>query len=246
MLRRFCRCRSVVQSGMLVSKEQPEGIVEKIRVLLAEDHVVVREGTRELVQRERDMEVVGEAGDGEEAIELTSKLRPNVVIMDIAMPKVNGIQATKRIKELCPTTAVLILTAYDNEQYIFALLEAGAAGYLLKNVRRSELISAIRAVHNGESVLHPQIAAKVVERFRERKAPAAAEPLRDALSEREMEVLRLAGKGISNKDIARELSLSVRTVQAHLGSIFNKMGVGSRTEAVLHALRKGWLSLEEE
>jgi len=231
---------------MLGSKEQPEGIVEKIRVLLAEDHVVGREGTRELVQRERDMEVVGEAGDGEEAIELTSKLRPNVVIMDIAMPKVNGIQATKRIKELCPTTAVLILTAYDNEQYIFALLEAGAAGYLLKTVRRSELISAIRAVHNGESVLHPQIASKVVERFRERKVPAAAEPLRDALSEREMEVLHLAGKGISNKDIARELSLSVRTVQAHLGSIFNKMGVGSRTEAVLHALRKGWLSLEEE
>jgi NarL family two-component system response regulator LiaR len=246
MPRRFRWCRSAVQSGMLVSGEQPEGIVEKIRVLLAEDHVVVREGTRELVQRERDMEVVGEAGDGEEAIELTSKLRPNVVIMDIAMPKVNGIQATKRIKELCPATAVLILTAYDNEQYIFALLEAGAAGYLLKNVRRSELISAVRAVHNGESVLHPQIASKVVERFRGRKASAAEEPLKDALSEREMEVLRLAGKGISNKDIARELSLSVRTVQAHLGSIFNKMGVGSRTEAVLHALRKGWLSLEEE
>src|SRR4030042_7078067 len=180
MLRRFCRCRSVVQSGMLASKGQREGIVEKIRVLLAEDHVVVREGTRELVQRERDMEVVGEAGGGGEAIELTSKLLPHVVIMDIAMPKVNGIQATKRIKELAPTTAVLILTAYDNEQYIFALLEAGAAGYLLKNVRRSEPISAVRAVHNGESVLPPQIAATVVESFSERKAPAAAAPLRAA------------------------------------------------------------------
>jgi NarL family two-component system response regulator LiaR len=236
----------MVRSGMLVPEEAPERIMEKIRVLLAEDHVVVREGTRELVQRERDMEVVGEAGDGEEAIELTSRLRPNVVIMDIAMPKVNGIEATKRIKELCPGTAVLVLTAYDNEQYVFALLEAGAAGYLLKNVRGVELISAVRAVYNGESVLHPQVASRVIDRFRGKKMAATAEPLRDALSEREMEVLRLAGKGISNKDIARELSLSVRTVQAHLGSIFNKMGVGSRTEAVLHALRKGWLSLEDE
>jgi NarL family two-component system response regulator LiaR len=221
--------------------------VDKIRVLLAEDHVVVREGTRELVQRERDMEVVGEAGDGQEAIDLTTELRPDVIIMDISMPRVNGIEATKRIKELYPTTAVLILTAYDNEQYIFALLEAGAAGYLLKDVRRSELISAIRAVYSGEPVLHPQIARKVVERFRERKAPSAAdEPNRDALSEREMEVLRLAGKGISNKDIASQLSLSVRTVQAHLGNIFSKLGVGSRTEAVLYALKKGWFSLDED
>jgi NarL family two-component system response regulator LiaR len=222
--------------------------VDVIRVLLAEDHVVVREGTRELVQRERDMEVVGEAGDGEEAIELTDELRPDVVIMDISMPRVNGIEATKRIKERHPTTAVLILTAYDNEQYIFALLEAGAAGYLLKNVRRSELIDAIRAVHQGEPVLHPQIARKVIERFRDRKARPSAEeePIRDPLSEREMEVLRLAGKGISNKDIASQLSLSARTVQAHLGNIFSKLGVGSRTEAVLYALRKGWFSLDDD
>jgi len=222
--------------------------VDVIRVLLAEDHVVVREGTRELVQRERDMEVVGEAGDGEEAIELTDELHPDVVIMDISMPRVNGIEATKRIKERHPTTAVLILTAYDNEQYIFALLEAGAAGYLLKNVRRSELIDAIRAVHQGEPVLHPQIARKVVERFRDRKARPSGEeePIRDPLSEREMEVLRLAGKGISNKDIASQLSLSARTVQAHLGNIFSKLGVGSRTEAVLYALRKGWFSLDDE
>lgn len=222
--------------------------MDVIRVLLAEDHVVVREGTRELVQRERDMEVVGEAGDGEEAIELTDELRPDVVIMDISMPRVNGIEATKRIKERHPTTAVLILTAYDNEQYIFALLEAGAAGYLLKNVRRSELIDAIRAVHQGEPVLHPQIARKVIERFRDRKARPSAEeePIRDPLSEREMEVLRLAGKGISNKDIASQLSLSARTVQAHLGNIFSKLGVGSRTEAVLYALRKGWFSLDDD
>jgi NarL family two-component system response regulator LiaR len=219
--------------------------VEKIRVLLAEDHVVVREGTRELIQREPDMEVVAEAGDGEEAVELSKRTRPDVVIMDIAMPKVNGIEATKLIKQELPTTAVLILTAYDNEQYIFALLEAGAAGYLLKNVRRSELINAVRAVQRGESVLHPQIAAKVVERFRDARGPVAAEePGREVLSERELEVLRLAGKGKSNKDIAGDLSLSIRTVQAHLGNIFNKLGVGSRTEAVLLALKKGWLTLD--
>jgi NarL family two-component system response regulator LiaR len=220
--------------------------MEKIRVLLAEDHIVVREGTRELLRREQDMEVVGEAGDGEEAIELATKLQPDVVVMDIAMPKVNGIEATKRIKELYPSTAVLILTAYDNEQYIFALLEAGAAGYLLKNVRRSELIDAVRAVYAGESVLHPVVAHKVLQRFRGGGGAGGDQGGRDILSEREMEVLRLASKGISNKDIAKELVLSVRTVQAHLSNIFNKLGVGSRTEAVLYALRRGWLSLEEE
>ncbi len=220
--------------------------MEKIRVLLADDHVVVREGTRELVRREQDMEVVGEAGDGEEAIELATGLLPDVVIMDIAMPKLNGIEATKRIKELQPSIAILILTAYDSEQYIFALLEAGAAGYLLKNVRGHELIEAVRAVHAGESILDPVVTRKVLERFRDAKGRPGEEGGRDILSEREMEVLRLASRGISNKDIARELVVSVRTVQAHLGNIFNKLGVGSRTEAVLHALRKGWFSLEEE
>jgi len=169
-----------------------------------------------------------------------------VVIMDIAMPKLNGIEATKRIKELQPSIAILILTAYDSEQYIFALLEAGAAGYLLKNVRGHELIEAVRAVHAGESILDPVVTRKVLERFRDAKGRPGEEGGRDILSEREMEVLRLASRGISNKDIARELVVSVRTVQAHLGNIFNKLGVGSRTEAVLHALRKGWFSLEEE
>ena len=216
----------------------------KIRVLLAEDHVIVREGTRELVQHEPDMEVVGEASDGEEAIQLAAKLRPDVVIMDIAMPKLNGIEATKQIKELYPATAVLVLTAYDDDQYIFALLEAGAAGYLLKNVRGRELIDAIRAVYAGESVLHPAITRKVIESFMPAGKPAERR-IAEPLSEREMEVIKLAGRGMSNKDIAEELSLSVRTVQAHLGNIFNKLGVGSRTEAVLYALKKGWVALED-
>src|SRR4030042_1581527 len=138
---------------------------KNIKVILAEDHDLVREGTRSLLEREPDMEVVGEASDGEEAVELVSRLHPHVVLMDIAMPKVNGIEATRRIKQIYPATATLILTAYDNDQYIMALLEAGAAGYLLKNVKGSELVNAIRAVYAGEAVLHPAIARKVFNRI---------------------------------------------------------------------------------
>jgi NarL family two-component system response regulator LiaR len=217
----------------------------KIKVLLAEDHVVVREGTRELIQREPDMEVTGEAGDGEEAVELAKKLQPDVVIMDISMPKLSGIEATKQIKELHPATAVLVLTAYDNDQYIFALLEAGAAGYLLKNVRGRELIDAIRAVHAGESVLHPAVARRVIEHLTFPTSSVAEKKTTESLSEREVEVLKLAAKGIGNEDIAQQLFLSPRTVQAHLGNIFNKLGVASRTEAVLYGLKRGWLTLED-
>jgi len=215
----------------------------KIKVLLAEDHAIVREGTRELIQHEPDMKVIGEAGDGEEAIELAGKLHPDVVIMDIAMPKLNGIEATKRIKELHPTTAVLILTAYDNDQYIFALLEAGAAGYLLKNVRGCELVDAVRAVYAGESVLYPTVARRIIDRLVS-PTPIESQTI-ESLSKRETEVLKLAAKGISNKDIAQQLFISPRTVQVHLGNIFNKLSVASRTEAVLYGLRRGWLTLED-
>lgn len=217
--------------------------MDKIKVLLAEDHTIVREGTREFVQHEPDMEVVGEASDGEEAVKLATELQPDVVIMDIRMPKLNGIEATRQIKALCPSIAVLILTAYDYDQYIFALLEAGAAGYLLKGARARELIDAIRAVYAGESVLHPVIARRVIDRliFPSVNETRTVEPL----SERETEVLKLAAKGISNKDIAEQLFLSPRTVQAHLGNIFNKLGVASRTEAILYGLRRGWLTLED-
>ena len=219
--------------------------MDKIKILLAEDHVIVREGTRELVQREPDMEVVAEADDGAEAVQLAGKFQPDVVIMDIALPKLNGIEATKQIKALYPATAVLILTAYDNDQYIFALLEAGAAGYLLKTVRGHELIDAIRAVSVGESVLHPKIARKVLSRFMPLATKPSEERVTELLSERELEVLKLAAKGMSNKDIAEQLFLSVRTVQSHLANIFTKLDVGSRTEAILCGLRRGWFTLED-
>lgn len=217
----------------------------KISLLLADDHVLVREGTRELLEHEADLEVVGEADDGEQAVELVTELQPDVVIMDIAMPKLSGIEATKRIKELYPSTAVLVLTAYDNDQYVFALLEAGAAGYLLKNVRGDQLVEAIRAVNAGESVLHPTIARKVVNRFARRPKEPEEERELDQLTEREMEVLKLAAKGMTNAEIAHSLTLSRRTVQTHLSNLFSKMQVGSRTEAILRALKKGWLTLED-
>lgn len=219
--------------------------MSKIRILLAEDHAVVRQGTRELLERESDLEVVAEAGDGEEAVQLASSQRPDVAIMDIAMPKLNGIEATRQIKASLPATAVLVLTAYDNDQYIFALLEAGAAGYLLKDVRAEELIKAVRAVHAGESVLSPAIARKVINRFAPAASKRAEESVQESLTEREMEVLKLAAKGMTNQEIASELALSVRTVQTHLSNIFGKMQVGSRTEAVLQGLKKGWLVLDD-
>jgi two-component system, NarL family, response regulator LiaR len=216
-----------------------------ISVLLADDHSLVREGTREILERHEDLHVVGEAGNGQEAVDLALQLCPDIVIMDIGLPVFNGLEATRRIKQDLPKTAILVLTAYDDDQYVFAMLEAGAAGYLLKNARGSELVQAVREVYAGESVLSPAIAKKVLQRFsRDKKGAAGAKPL-DVLSERELDVLRLAGRGFSNKEIGQMLVISSRTVQAHMGNIFSKLQVGSRTEAVLFAIRESWISMDE-
>jgi NarL family two-component system response regulator LiaR len=221
--------------------------MDEIKLMLVEDHVLVREGTREMLDREPDLQVVAEAGDGEQAVRLAAEHRPDIIIMDIAMPKLNGIEATKLIKAANPAASVLVLTAYDDDQYVFAFLEAGAAGYLLKDVSTSDLIQAIRAVHEGESVLHPAVARKVIDYFARRtdgRDEEKSDPL-ERLTDREMEVLALAGKGMTNREIAADLTISIRTVQVHLSNVFSKLGVGSRTEAVLYALRRGWLSLED-
>lgn len=219
---------------------------ETISVLLADDHAVVRQGTRELLDREEGIRVIAEASDGKEAVQKAIKERPDVVVMDFAMPELNGIEATRQIKAVAPGIAILVLTAYDSNQYIFAFLEAGAAGYLLKDVQVNELVEAIKAVHAGESMLHPAIARKVIDRFAQpgEQASTVSTPL-DELTERELEVLKMAAQGMSNREIAQELTISVRTVQTHLTNVFNKMGVGSRTEAVVHALRKNWITLED-
>ena len=217
----------------------------KIKILIADDHAVVREGTRQILEQEPDLKVVAEAADGEEAVKLAGSSKPDVAIIDIAMPKVDGIEATKQIKALYPAVAVLILTAYDDDQFVFGLLEAGAAGYLLKSVRGRELVDAVRRVYAGESVLHPAIARKVLNRFVPSPDKLAGQKPLEVLSDREMEVLKLAAKGMSNQDIASELVLSLRTVQAHLGHIFNKLQVSSRTEAVVCALKEGWVTLKD-
>jgi len=219
--------------------------MEKMRILLAEDHKVVREGTRRLLESQPDFEVVGEASDGIEAVELAKKLKPEIIIMDVSMPRLNGIEATRQIKAIYPNIAILPLTGYDDDEYVFALLEAGAAGYLLKDSSGEELIEAIRQVMTGEPVLHPKIMKKVLNRLRSPVEEQATQSAGEILSDRETEVLRLAAQGMSNMEIADSLTLSVRTVQTHLRSIFNKLGVGSRSEAIVYGLKKGWLTLEE-
>jgi NarL family two-component system response regulator LiaR len=220
-------------------------MVDTIRILLADDHAVVRQGTRELLEQQKDLEVVAEASDGKEAVQLALRENPDVVIMDFSMPELNGIEATRQIKAVAPNIAVLVLTAYDSDQYIFAFLAAGAAGYLLKDVSVDQLIHAIRAVHAGESMLHPAIARKVISRFAQPEQKGKLPDGPEQITERELEVLKLAAQGLSNRDIALHLGISVRTAQTHLSNMFNKMGVGSRTEAVMYALRQGLISLED-
>jgi two-component system, NarL family, response regulator LiaR len=219
--------------------------MSNITVILCEDHLITRQGIRRLLEDEKGLTIVGEASNGEEAVQMVAELKPDVVLMDIAMPKLNGIEATRQIKLICPLTGVLILSAYDDDEYVFALLKAGAAGYLLKSVGGDELVRAIKAIHNGEPVLDPGIAKKVMNYFKLRDKVPAMEPESALLTERELDIIKLAAKGLTNKDIAQKLHLSYRTVEGHMRGIFNKLGIGSRTEAVLYGLKNGWFILED-
>ncbi len=214
-----------------------------IRVVLADDHAVVRKGIREFLEESGDIRVVAEAADGEQAVTLVAEHQPDVAVLDIQMPDVTGIEATRRIKAEHPDVRVLILTAYDDDPYIFALLQAGASGYVLKTADSTDLVHAVRAVYRGESALDPAVAQKVVQQLTSGR-PLSAQTTVEALTDREVEVLRLAAKGQTNKAIGRELGISDRTVQGHLANIYGKLGVSSRTEAVTEALRHGWIIIE--
>ena len=212
----------------------------KIRVMITDDHPVVREGLSAMLSREQDIEVVGEAVNGREAIEKARNLKPDVVLMDLRMPEVDGVEAMRQIRVNNPDIKFIVLTTYDNDEYIFRGIEAGARAYLLKDSPREEMFRAIRVVSEGGSLIEPAVAGKVLDRFaelsRQVQVPAT-------LSEREVEVLRLIAKGISNKIIATSLSISESTVKTHVQSIFNKLEVNDRTEAVTEAIKKGIITL---
>jgi two-component system response regulator NreC len=214
----------------------------KIRLLLVEDHRVVRAGLRMLFQAEPDMEIVGEAGSGEEALQAVQTLRPDVVLMDVAMAGMGGIEATRRIKEICPDTAVLALTMHEDEQYFFEMLNAGASGYVPKRAAPDDLVSAIRVVSQGDVFLYPALAKVLVREFLRRPEAGQGEA-REPLTEREREVLTCIAEGYTNRDIAETLSISIKTVDRHRENILAKLGLHNRVELVRYAIEKGLISV---
>ena len=215
-------------------------MVESIKVLIADDHPVVREGLIAMISRESDFEVVGEASDGIEAVSKTKELKPDVVLMDLRMPEMDGVAAIQQIASGEPDVKFIILTTYSDDEYIFKGIEVGARAYLLKDAPREELFKAIRAVYRGESLIQPVVASKVLDRFAE--LSRQSQPV-EILSDREIEVLRLMAKGAANKEIAAELCITNSTVKTHITSIFQKLNATDRTEAVTEAIKKGIIQL---
>jgi DNA-binding NarL/FixJ family response regulator len=212
----------------------------QLRVYLADDHAVVREGLKALINAQPQMEVSGEAGDGRTACEQVQELQPDVVVMDVSMPGLNGAQATAQLKQACPTVKVLALTVHEDKGYLRLLLEAGASGYVLKRAAAEELIHAIRTVAAGGVYLDPALAGKVVGSF-VRASARKGVPEGGDLSDREAEVMRLIAAGYSNKEIASRLCLSVKTVETHKARSMEKLGLDSRADLVRYALQRGWL-----
>ena len=206
-----------------------------IRIVLADDHALVREATAELLDRSDGLHVVGQAADGAEALRLVGALRPDVLLLDLAMPGLDGLEVARRARDLSPATRIVALTAHEEQPYVLAMLEAGASGYLSKASRGQEVVQAVRAAAAGETVFSSSIAGSLA---RSALSHGSSEM---PLTARELEVLGAAARGLGNKQIAVELGMSARTVQTHLTSVFSKLGVSSRTEAVLLALRRGWV-----
>ncbi len=220
--------------------------MERIRVLIADDHRVVREGLSAILKTKENIEVIGEAQDGQEAVEKARSLLPDVILMDVSMPKMSGVEATRVIKRELPHIGIVALTMYEEQQYIFDLVRAGATGYLLKDTDSSQIVKAIQSIYRGESLIHPSVASKILAEFsllaqKKGKKPSWVE---HDLTEREITVLRLVADGKTNKEIANALNLSEKTVKNHVRNIFHKLHVYDRTQAAILAIRKGLIELE--
>ena len=220
--------------------------MERIKVLIADDHRVVREGLSAILKTKENIEVVGEAQDGQEAVDKARTLVPDVMLMDVSMPRMGGVEATRVIKRELPHIGIIALTMYEEQQYIFDLVRAGATGYLLKDTDSSQIVAEIRAVYRGESLIHPSVASKILAEFsllaqRKGKKPGWVE---HDLTDREITVLRLVADGKTNKEIANSLDLSEKTVKNHVRNIFHKLQVYDRTQAAILAIRKGLIELE--
>lgn len=214
---------------------------EKIRVLLADDHTIVRKGIRTLLMTDPAFEVVGEAGDGVEVVHKAAALQPDVIILDILMPRQSGLEAIDQIKRAAPEAKILVLTSFSDDDNVFSAIKAGALGYLLKDSTPEQLVSAIYDVYRGDSSLHPSIALKLI---RELNRPSDLPPTTSPLSEREVEVLKLVAQGLSNSEIAEMMTISERTVGNHIGNILSKLHLANRTQAALYALREGLATLD--
>ncbi len=220
--------------------------MERIKVLIADDHRVVREGLAAILKTKEKIVVVGEAQDGHDAVDKASSLLPDVILMDVSMPRMSGVEATRQIKREFPHIGIIALTMYDEQQYIFDLVRAGATGYLLKDTDSGQIVAAIQAVFRGESLIHPSVASKILAEFslmaqKKGKKPSWVE---HDLSEREITVLRLVAEGKTNKEIANSLDLSEKTVKNHVRNIFHKLQVYDRTQAAILAIRKGLIELD--
>jgi NarL family two-component system response regulator LiaR len=216
---------------------------QTIRVLIVDDHTIVRKGIRALLTEIAGIEVVGEAADGQEAVAQANSLRPDVILMDLAMPQMDGIEATRQIKTSQPESRILVMTSFATDDKVLPAIKAGALGYLLKESAPEDLVQAIHQIHRGEPSLHPTIARKVLEEITH---PSDRPPTPDPLTKREAEVLLLVAQGLSNQDIARELCISDATVRSHVSNILSKLHLATRIQAALYALREGLVSLDAD
>jgi DNA-binding NarL/FixJ family response regulator len=220
--------------------------MEKIRVVLADDHALVRQGIGRFLEDSGEITVVAEAEDGERAFELVVEHQPDIAVVDIRMPKVSGVDLARRLKAEYPQVKILVLTAYDDDPYVFALLQAGVDGYILKTADSAQLVQAVRQIAHGEPALDPTVAKRLIERVAAGRMSLRRNEVIERPTDRELEVLRLAGKGLTNKAIGRELGISARTVQGHLARVYSKLQVGTRTEAVLKAVQEGWITVDDK